>query len=291
MVACKGYQALPVSTGYDFVVAHRTSDMYATTAKKPGIVKSVSETGIVVEYSDGEVKGYEIGRRFGNASGLTIPHTLVTEVVVGQKLKEGDVISYNSDFFARDYFDSTQLVMKTGILVKTALFESSSTIDDPSAISERVSDLLATKITKVKNIVIAFDQQIHNLVKVKNEVNADDILCIIEDAVTASAGVFDEESLNTLRMFSAQSPQAKVKGIVERIEVFYNGDKEDMSDSLRAIAIESDIELGKRNKSIGKKAFTGSVDEGFRIDGTPLSLDSAVIKVYITTVLNASIGD
>lgn len=282
MIACSGYKQAAVRTGYEQIVPHRTSSRHAVTAKMEGVVTSVSETGIVVEYKDKEVKGYELGRRFGAASGLTIPHMLVTDLSVGQKFKEGDVICYNKDFFERDMLNPAQVVLKSGIIAKVALMESSATFEDSSAITPKLANLLSTKITKIKNIVLTFDQTVHRLVKTGSNVKADDILCIIEDAVTANSSVFDEESLNTLRLLGAQTPTAKVKGTVERIEFYYHGDKEDMTESLRNIAIECDRDLARRNRAVGKKVFTGSVDDSFRVDGTPLTLDTAVIRIYIT---------
>lgn len=290
-IACAGYRQSSVRTGYEQVIAHRTSDLFALSAKKAGKVISVSDTSIVVEYDDGEQKGYELGRRFGNAAGMVIPHSVVTQMKPGQKFKEGEMICFNQDYFEPDLLNPKGLVWKAGVMVKTVLLESSTTLEDSSAISPRVAKLLTTKITKMKTIVVNFDQSVKRLVKAGDEVESEDILCIIEDAVTANSDLFDEASLDTLRVLSAQTPQAKVKGVIERVEAFYHGDKEDMSETLRAIASASDRDLIKRNKAMQKPAFTGSVDEGFRVDGEPLALDTMAIRVYITTDVPAGVGD
>ena len=291
VVSCKGYSQGVVRTGYEQVISRRTSDLFALTADKPGKVTSVTDTGIIVEYDDGEVKGFELGRRFGSAAGLTIPHSVITEMKEGQKFKEGDIISYNDGFFEKDLLNPNNVVWKSGITVKTALMESTATLDDCSAISSKTAALLTTKTTKVKNVIVDFKQSIHNLVKVGTSVASEDILCIIEDAVSTEANLFDKESLDTLRILSAMTPQAKVKGVIERIEIYYHGDKEDMSASLKELCNTTDRELGKRNKAIGKKAFTGQVDENFRIEGEALTLDTADIRFYITGDVEASIGD
>lgn len=290
-VSCEGYGPAAVRTGYEQVVAQRTSDLFAKAAEKPGKVKEVNESGIVVEYNDGEVKGYEIGRRFGKAAGLTIPHELVTEMKVGQKFDVGDILTYNKGYFEKDILNPNNVVWKAGIIAKTVLMELPGTLEDSSIISAKVGKLLATKITKEKNIIVSFDQSVHKLVKVGSKVTSEDILCIIEDAVTANTDIFDKESIETLRSLGAMVPQAKCIGVVERIEVYYRGDKEDMSDTLRAIANASDRELGKRSKETAKTVFTGSVDEEFRIENEQLSLDTAVIKIYITSDVDASLGD
>lgn len=290
-VACKGYTQAPVRTGYEQVIAHRTSDLFAMTAKLSGKVISVTEHGILVEYEDGERKGYELGRRFGNASGLIIPHSVVTHLKAGQAFKAGDLICHNDGFFEKDILNPNNVIWKAGIMVKTALLESTATLEDSSAISKRVSELLVTKTTKMNTIVVNFDQSIKRMIKVGQHVESEDILCVIENAVTANAGLFDEESLDTLRILGNQTPQAKAKGIIERIEVFYHGEKEDMSETLRNLADTSDKELAQRNKALGKKIYTGSVDEGFRIEGDPLALDTMAIRVYITSDISAGVGD
>lgn len=290
-VSCQGYQPPVVRTGYEQVIAHRTSDMFAYSARKNGKVISVNETGIVIEYEDGEQKGIELGRRYGTAAGLTIPHEVITDLKIGQKFKEGEVIAYNSGFFQRDFLNPDNVVWKSGISIKVALMESTKTFEDSSSISKRVSNLLTTKVTYVRTIIINFADTVRRLVKVGDMVEPEDILCIIEDPVTSNAGVFDEETINTLKMLGAHTPQAKYKGKVERIAAYYYGDKEDMSDSLRSVANASDRELSNKNKSVGKKAFTGRVDDSFRVEGDPIPLDSMAIQIFITADVPAGTGD
>lgn len=290
-IACKGYRAAALRTGYEQVIAHRTSDLYATTAKQDGRVVSVNQHGIVVEFADGSKKGVQLGRRYGAAEGLTIPHEVITELKEGDEFKAGDVIAYNPGFFQRDFLNPKNVIWKVGLLVRTVLLESTQTLEDSSAISHRISEQLTTRITKQRTIVVNFDQSIHRLVKPGQGVGSEDILCIIEDALTRDNALFDEESLDTLKVLSAHAPQAKFKGVVERIEVFYHGDVQDMSPSLQAIAEVSDRDLVRRAKSAGKTAFTGQVDDGYRVEGNPLALDTAAIQIYLTAEVPAGVGD
>lgn len=151
---------------------------------------------------------------------------------------------------------------------------------------------MSTKITKVRNIVVKFDQVIRNLVQPGSHVDLTSILCTIEDPITANSQLFDDESISALKAFAANTPKAKYSGLIEKIEVFYNGDKSDMSESLRNIANESDKILKRQSQVKGKeKTITGSVDGSLRIDGSPLELDNLVIRVYITANISASVGD
>ena len=290
-VACNGYSASAVRTGYEQVLIHRVGEGYGKVADKDGQVVSRDERGIKVQYKDGTTENIAVGRRFGKAADLTIAHELVSDYKEGQKFKQGDVLMYNSGFFERDQLNPKSVVWKAGVLVRVALLESRETHEDASSISKSLAEKLVTKTTKVKNIVVGFDQKVSNLLKVGEVVDHSTILCAIEDSTTAGSQMFDNDSLNTLRLLSSQTPQAKVKGVIERIEVFYHGDKEDMHPSLKAIADASDKELAARNRAQGKPAFNGSVDESFRVEGDSLMLDTLAIRVYITSDVPAGIGD
>lgn len=290
-IACDGYHQPTLRTGYENIVADRSEDMFAITAKKPGVVQSITDKGIIVEYEDKEVKGYELGRRYGNAAGLIIPHQIHSSLKTGDKIAVGDAILYNTGFFEPDAFNPKRVIWKNAVNVKTALWESTQTLEDASCISPRIAEKLKTKTTKAKQIVVDFDQTVSRILKPGDRVDYDSILCIIQDSITANAKVFDEATLDTLKVVGSQTPKAGVKGIIERIEVFYHGDKEDMSESLQALCTASDKQFREKAKSLNRKAFTGSVDAGYRIDGTPLGLDCVCIKIYITSNVSAGVGD
>lgn len=290
-IATEGYRQAYVRTGYETMLAQRTGEMFAYSAEANGKVISKNELGIVVEYVDGKKKGVTLGRRFGKAEGSVYPHEIYSPLEVNQNFEAGDVIAYNTGFFEPDMLDPKRVVWKTATIVKTALYESVQTFEDSSSISKRVSDLLSAKTTKIKSITVDFKQQVHRIVKVGTEVEPDTFLCIIEDETTVGTDIFDEETLDTLKKLSSNAPKAKVKGVVEKIEVFYHGDKEDMSPTLRSLAATSDKVLSDANKSVGKKSTTGQVDSDYRVEGKPLAMDRAEIKIYITVTNRALTGD
>ena len=290
-IACEGYHQSTVRTGYDQVIAHRSYDLFAMTATQPGKVLNINKKGIIVEYADGTKQGYELGRRFGNAAGLVIPHEIATQMKVGQEFEVGEAICYNTGFFEPDFFDPKRIVLKNAFNVRTVLWESLQTLEDASSITEKTASKLVTKLTKVKNILVSFDQTVSNLVKVGDKVDYDTVLCYIQDQVTAGNKLFTDETIDTLKMLGAQSPRAHVQGIVEAVEVYYHGDKEDMSESLLELANESDKRLRYAANSQGKRFMSGSVDSGFRIEANPLPLDCVAIRLYITTTAPAGVGD
>ena len=287
----KGYRPTPLRTGYENVLAHRVDDMFAVTAEKDGEISSLNDKGMVVSYADGTTRSFQLGRRFGKAASLVFPHELKTTFKLGQKVKQGDVLAYNERYFAPDLMNKGQVVWKAGLLVKTAIMENPDTLEDSSVISAKVAQELETELTYVRDIVVSFDQAIHGLVEVGTDVDIESILCTIEDAVTAENNLFDESSLDMLRLIAANTPRAKYKGVVEKVEVFYHGEVDDMSHSLAEIAAASDRERKRTARALQQPAMTGKVDSSTRIQGKPLPADNLLIRIYITGPASTGVGD
>ncbi len=290
-ISAKGYKPTPLRTGYEYVIAERTDDLYATTAKQKGKVTAVNKEAITVEYADGSKVSVQLGRRFGTAAGSVYPHSVVTDFEKGAIVDVGDCIAYNENYFTPDVLSPKQVLWKAGVLARTAILESSDTFEDSSAISEAMAKELGSDVTKVRYMFVEFGQTIGNLVKEGDKVEPESILCTIEDMVTSDNKLFTDDNLETLKLLSGSAPKSKYSGVVEKIEVVYYGDSEDMSESMRALVAITDKELAKQRRALGKKIVTGGVDDSLRIDNKTLELDTAVIKVYITKEESTGTGD
>lgn len=290
-VATEGYHQPLVRTGYESVIGNRTHDMFCFTARQDGKVVSVTDKGIIVEYKDGTRKGVTLGRIYGKAEGSVYPHDVKTFLKENSSFKAGDCIAYNDGFFEPDFMNPGRVVFKTSMLVKVALVETNQTFEDSSSISRRLSNKFNTKTTKVKSITVNFKQNLNKVLMPGTQVKPKDILMYIEDEITSSSGQFDEQSLETLKRLGSQTPHANYTGVIDKIEVLYHGDKQDMSASLKLLADRSDRSMADMCKSSGKPVITGQVNDEYRVSGVPLTLDKAEIKIYITTVDNSSTGD
>lgn len=290
-VACDGYYALPVRTGYEQVIAHRNSEGFSLVAEKDGIIESMNEIGGVIKYKDGTTKGFTLGRRFGKAAGQTIPHEMVTQFKVGDKIKAGDVVVYNNGWFEPDYFNPGQVLLKAGLLATIALIETPQTHEDACSITKELAGKLKTKLTKVKKVRLNFKDTITDLIAIGAKVVFETPLVLIQDELTASIGAFSEDTIATLANISQQSPTAKTVGVIEDIVIYYNGSKDEMSPSIRALVSYGDKLLAYKAKSRGEKVYSGSTDESYRIDGDPLLDGEVCIEFYITEDVNAGIAD
>lgn len=265
--------------------------MFCTAAEDDGVVISMSAKGMIVEYKNGERDGIPLDRVYGRAEGTLYPHDIISQMKPGQKFKKGAILAYNQKFFEPDFKDPSEVVMKTNATVTVAFMEASSTHEDSSTISQELGQILETEVTKMKSYIVNFGQNIHHLKGIGERVTPRDVLMIIEDEITANAGNFSDDAVNTLRRLSNTSPRAGLSGVVERIEVYYHGDKRDMSSSLKSLTDKSDAAIAQACRASNSPVITGRVTSDYRVSGTPLELDKAEIRIYITTKAPSGVGD
>lgn len=285
VLASPGYDVSPVRTGYEDVLAHRTDELYSYVAKGSGVVEKVLKDHIVVVYDDPNlgVEKVEIGVRYGVSTGHAIKHVLVCDIAPGTKVKAGHVLVYNSGFFARNFIDTTQVTWKTGARVKVAFKDDEDTLEDSSAISKRISELLSVPTVEHKEITLSANESIHDLVSIGDRVAVNDILCNIEDATTSGSDLFDADTRNALRLMARNSPRSKVNGTVGSIKIRYNCDLEDMTPELRAVVERYDKARMSHDKALGRVPLTGFTPD--------LNIDEVKIDIYIDYDLEFADGD
>jgi hypothetical protein len=290
LLSTEGYTQPIVKTGFEYVVAEKVDSNFAWTAKQNGKVTKVTNKGMIIQYDDGTVTGLPLGRQFGHAEGSVYPHDLVTRFKEGDSFNRGEVLTYHEGFFEPDSLDPSKMCLKFSIPATVALYESLQTFEDSCALSSSFAGKLGTKVTKVKNYIVDFKQNVHNVFKEGSSITHDDVLMTLEDEIT-SQGKFSDADLALLQKLSNFAPRSGYDGVLDKIEVYYHGDKDDMTASLKTLADASDKKMASERKSIGKPVMSGSVNEEYHIAGDPLTLNKAEIKFYITTYVGTGVGD
>ena len=273
------------------MIAARSGPEFAQVASGKGKVIEVGNQHIAVEYENGEVFRAPLGMLHTTAEGTLYPNTLVTVLKVGDTVEQFDVLSYNTGFFKPTPFNPRRVDYTPGCLARVAIREATYTLEDSCSLSESFAARMVTKVSKPKAVNVDFQDEILGLVKVGQKVDLDTTLCSIEGAVSSAAGLFDDSNMDTLKLFTPSSPKAKVVGVVSKIEVFYNGDIEDMSESLQVIVAESEKGRRRLAKALGEEYTTGAVGRNVRIEGINLEPHRAMILVYINAEVPMGIAD
>lgn len=291
-IHANGYEVTALRTGYENIVAQRTSSIFAQAAKANGTVTKVGKAAITVTYEDGKTESYQLGSAHGSAAGVTYPYVLSTQLKVGDTFKFGDTLSYNNSFFKPDRYTPNQVNWKAGTVGRIAFMDNADTLEDGSVISARIAETQATKTSEIRTVVFRFDQVVSKLVKVGDDVDLDSILCIIQDPEVA--GISDDEddvSLLTLKKMSSNAPRAKAVGKVSKIECYYHGDIEDVGDDLQEMITKFDNERMAVDKAMGRTEMTGQDDGSLRIRGAMLEPFSVALRIYIDQDIKCGTGD
>jgi len=289
-IATQGYVQPVIRTGYESVMPYRVGKLYCVIAKDDCTVIYMNNKIMKVKYKNGDIETIQIGRIYGKAEGTTYPHEIYTPYKVGDKIKKDQYICYNKNFFEEDWYNKGQLIFKMNQYVKVALTESEDVYEDSCSISQSFSDSFVTRITKERSFIIEFDKNIVNLLPVGTVVEPNDTLFTIVNEVSDYQNL-DKKTVSLLQTLNNVSPKAKYKGVIERYEVKYNGDIEDMSPTLKAICSKLDKEIEQNTKDTQYPIKNNRVTSEYRVDGKNLQVDTLELKVYITIDLTAGVGD
>ncbi|WFG41751.1 DNA-directed RNA polymerase alpha chain [Salmonella phage MET_P1_082_240] len=290
--SCVGATTTPYRTEQEKFVAHRTSVKHARVIDKPGKIVEVLNDHVKIKYDDGEEEAFPLGRWFGPHEGTYYPHTLVTKWKRGDKLPAGAVITYNEQHFEPDIYDPTQVSFKNGILATVALIEGEEVIEDSNAISERFAAKAEADVTKLKEVTMTFTQNLLEMVKEGDHVDVDSILCTFTDNLTGDMSGFSKEAAETLRELSSFAPRSGVRGFIDKIEVVYHGELEDMTPSLAEMVRKYDRIRRKTALALKRdEPKDGRVNGDFRVEGVPLAYNSLCVRFYITHRVEMAAAD
>lgn len=281
---------MPVRTGMEKVIHTRVGSKFAEVAKRSGTVLKVDSKTIQVEYDDGEKQSFAIGRSFGRWNNYYVPHVLTANVVAGEKFSEGHCLYYNDLYFCKDYTDRGNITYKNHALARVALVENYLVYEDSSAMSKSFSGKMGTALTHVRDIRLTNDQVVRGLVGIGDSVESDTILCTVHNSQIEDS-MLSSGSAKSLEMLGTLNPKAKYSGVIEKIEILYACDLEDMDDRLAETVMEADARLYKEAKRIGSQARSGRVDAGFKIKGVDMLTGDVVIRVYVTEQIGMSAAD
>lgn len=287
---CTNYTPMPFRTGAEKVIHTRSTKMFSKIASKNGTVVDVTKDTMLVEYEDGTKEGFKLGRQFGVWGGYTIPHEIAPNVQKGQSFNAGQTLYYNSNFFQKDVTDNGNIIFKNFVLARVGFVENFSVFEDSAALSKEFSNKLLTRVSHVKNIRITTEQTIKNLVAIGSSVETDSILCTIHSA-QLDTGLFSDETLASLETISQLNPKAGYKGTIDKINIIYTAEIEDMSEEMQDLVNEYNTRLYRESKKLNASIKNGKVDIGFMVDGVRLTSEDIVIQVYITETVDMSLAD
>lgn len=292
-----------VRTGYEQVVAHRTHMPFAYAAKQDGKIVSIDEsTGMLkVEYKDGTTEAVNFGDEYTNSSSDSFhvdQRIVVNDFKVGDRVRKGDIVCYNKDFFTADPY-SKQVNWNIGVSAKVALLDNGNTIEDASMVTAPLGEKLRFFPVATKTIVLTKDTNVHKIATIGTEVLSTDPLMIFDQSAIPEAMMNSEdpELIEMLGALNRATPKAEHGGTVVQIDVFYKCPISEMSKSIQAI-VRTVTKLKNRRAQFAKDTKTSSkylpserLTQSDRVGTVDLDEETVVFKFYIKQNKGLRVGD
>lgn len=291
VMAAYNYVPNPLRTSYDSVLAYRTSELYSSVTKKAGKVTEVTDYGMMVEYEDGTTDKFPLGYEIGKGAGEYHKHMKITDREVGYEFKAGEILAWDSMFFARDLVDPTRVVWMSGGLARIALIEDQFTFEDSIGIVKGFAEASTSPFLKPTTFKAEKEQSIKMHVKVGDTVEYDQILCDIQNPVSAVFEYDDADKFTGLDRIGIKQVKAKQAGVITKIDVEYNGDIDDWDESLQTFIKKYDGVRAKAAKYKYLAASTGDVGGNTSVGKSKLYPGTAVVHIYIDNTIKTTTAD
>jgi hypothetical protein len=243
-----------------------------------------------VKYKSGETVSVPIGNRYGRMEGSVYPHSIVADLMPGNKFKKDQYLAYNENFFEKDWLDPSRLVMKFGRNITVAMTMNEEVFEDSSAISSTLGQEMTTTIVKEKIFVFEFNKNIINVLPEGTAVEPNSILFTVVDENTDYSNL-SESTIDLLQSLAALSPKSKINGVIDRYEVKYNGEVSDMSPTIKKLVNKIDRATYDETKNTEYEVSNNRVSSEYRSEGKNLNVDTLELKVFIRVNLTQSVGD
>lgn len=299
----KGMVPSRVRTGFEPVIAHRTKPPFAFAAEEDGDIIDIDENSKIVKlkYKSGKLVAVAYGEEYVNNGGggfYTTQRQAINGFKTGDKVKRGDVVVYNEQFFTANPFDK-QVDFNIGILTNVAIIDNDETLEDSSTVSPKIAELLEINPVHVRDIVLRFDTTVHEYASIGTLVKNTDPLLIFDQSEMPEGmfGSMNDEAVQLLAKLNRQTPKAKFSGKVVRIDTFFRCSPSDMSVGLRKIVKKSNVlkeaQAKAASDTISSNQYVkpGPVKSSDRIGMNNLDEETVIVRFYIQQATTMGGGD
>lgn len=289
-VSAKNYTPNIVRTGEDNLLAHRMPDTFAKTAKRKGTVTSVSKSGIVVTYDDGTRDSCQLGLRIGKADGDLYKHDLVTDMAEGMEFDEGTVLAWDTEWFEKDVYCPGQVAVKTGHNVRAVFIEDQTVYEDSMEFFRGLSDSFESATPKPITFLVDIEKTIKFKRKVGDDVEFDSILCEISDSYIDDF-MTEEDELSQANKYGIRQIKTPFYGKVVLIQVEYNGNEDEMSESMKALVNEHNKKQANLAKLLGKGPTSVRIGTGINVKKPSIPYGSVKVTIIVESISTGMVSN
>lgn len=288
ILSSKGYNVVfdtTIDVKYKVLISNKSDDKSFILVKDDRNLNNTLR-GIKSVPTDTRKASYSIKPWSSKVEGnVSIKQEMTTNLKVGDKFEKDQPLVYNSGFFEPNIYDNKSIVFKMGSYVKCAFIESLTTYEDSVVFNKNILDKTGETTYKVLSKLLDVESHITNVIPEGSVVKYGDKLMTILDSSVVLDSSLSDRAREILSEASDSSPKANTNGTIERIDVLYNCELEEMDSSIRALADISN----KRFKE--EKGTTGQVTSEYSVRGIPLAKGQIELKYFISRTASSKVGD
>ena len=293
-----------ISNGADQALPYLISNQFAFKAKDDGKIIEKTDDYMIIEYKSGSHDFVDLRDNIKKNSNGGFYNTikLDTKLVVGNRVKAGQIVAYDKLSFSDCIGDSGNIAYNIGRLTKVAIMNTDEGFEDSSIITEALSEDLAVKVDLQKDVNLPKATNVLSMMKKGDKVQEGDALIVFQNAFDEDdlniliKNLTDEEGIEAVSDLGKIKLKSKVTGIIKDIKVYRTVDKEELSDSLKKIVNQSEkqtIEFQKLQKKYNLDYIHG-LDPAEKLAPTGKLKDvreGVKIEFYLEYNDKMSIGD
>lgn len=269
-VRVSGAMPMLITNGTDEALPYLTSNIFSFKARDKGVVKEVTDDYMIIEYDDGNNDYIDLSERIekNSNSGCYTTIKLDTSLTVGKKFKAGDILAFDKLSFDDSVGPTKNLAFSGTVLAKCALMQTDEGYEDSAIVSDKLCEKLATEIVFKKDIVVPYNTNIYNLVKIGQHIQEGENLLVMQTP-------YDEDEANRLLKYLADDDEvisdlgripikSKITGTVQDIKISRTVELSELSDSLRKICTSYEKNINNKKKVMQKY----KIDKEYTLDPT-----------------------
>ena len=294
---------LLVTNGFDQVLPYMTTDKFAYKAKKSGKIALIDDEKVIIDYDDGTHDYINLKESVEKNSdgGFYVPLKLdlMKGIRVGSRVKENDIVAYDTKSFSTSAGESDKLTYDIGKLAKVAIINTDGGYEDAGICGETLSKKLAARVIKKVDMIISKDATIYKIANVGDEVKVNDPLIIWSDP-------HDEEDADTLARalgtstdevseFGRRSLKSSTTGRIADIRLYRTVDIDEMSPTLQKIFTNYERPIKKLKAQLkADNIDTNELPADYKLDATgklKKARDGFLVEFFVEFLDTVGIGD
>ena len=301
-VRVQGATPMLITNGTDEAIPYLSSNVFAYKAKDKGTIKEITDSYMIIEYSNGTNDYIDLSERIekNSNSGAYVTIKLDTDYKVGKKFKKNEILAYDRLSFDRSIGPTDNLAYSGTVLTKCALMQTDEGYEDSAIVSDKLCEKLMTEIVFKKDVYVPANTNIYNLVKIGQEIQEGENLLIMQTP-------YDEEEANRLLKYLADDDEvisdlgripikSKITGTVQDIRISRTVEKSELSDSLKKICNTYEKGINEKKKVMQKykidKEYT--LDPTYKLEPTGKLKncpEGVLIEIFLKEHVKFGIGD